>query len=99
MVRRPPLEDLDKDEDWERMPTPLLVVEVSSKSTRRRDVGPKRDFYIEVGVPEYWVVDRQYRTLRVVRAGVEDLVLGDSYSWQPAGSSEQLVVQVQPLFR
>ena len=44
MVRQPPIEHLDKDEDWERMPTPLLVVEVSSKSTRRRDVGPKRDF-------------------------------------------------------
>lgn len=60
--------------------------------------GQKRDFYMEVGVPEYWFIDRQYRSLRVVRRGVEDVTVSDSYWWQPAGASEPLDVDVQPLF-
>lgn len=98
MVRQPPVQDFDKDEDWNRMPTPLLVVEVSSRSTRRRDIGPKRDFYMEVGVPEYWFVDRPYRSLRVVRLGVEDLAITENYPWMPAGATEPLIVQVKELF-
>lgn len=34
-----------------------LVVEVSSPSTRRRDMTLKRDAYARDGVPEYWFVD------------------------------------------
>lgn len=96
MVRAAPTEVYDKDEDWERMPIPRLVVEVSSRSTRRRDVGSKRDFYLEVGVPEYWFVDRQSRSMRVVRPGAEDLLIGDQYRWQPA--PEPLIVEIEPLF-
>lgn len=36
---------------------PLLVVEVLSPSTRRFDLGPKRDLFEEQGVRTYWVVD------------------------------------------
>lgn len=36
---------------------PLLVVEVLSKSTRRRDLSAKWDIYAEAGVPSYWLVD------------------------------------------
>lgn len=36
---------------------PDLVIEVSSPSTRRLDVGRKRDLYARFGVPEYWFVD------------------------------------------
>ena len=44
--------------DWETAPRPFLVVETLSPSTRRRDVGVKRDVYIEeAGIPEYWIVD------------------------------------------
>jgi hypothetical protein len=53
---------------------------------------------MEVGVPEYWFIDRPYRSLRVVRPGMDDITVSDSYRWQPADVSEPLVVDVQPLF-
>jgi Uma2 family endonuclease len=36
---------------------PLLVVEVLSPSTRRVDLGRKKDVLAEAGCPSYWVVD------------------------------------------
>src|SRR5438128_8947694 len=41
---------------WEKAPTPILVVEVVSDTTRRRDYGPKRDWYMKSRVAEYWIV-------------------------------------------
>lgn len=46
---------------------PLLVVEVLSRSTRRRDRGEKRDIYAELGVPHYWLVDPERHTATVLR--------------------------------
>ncbi len=40
---------------------PLLVVEVTSPSTRRGDVGAKIDHYHQVGVPYYLIADRRSR--------------------------------------
>ncbi len=97
MVRQLPTNDL-KDDGWERMPTPRLVVEVSSRSTRRRDTGVKREFYMEVGVSEYWYVDRASRTLRVFPLGLEEVFANDSYRWQPSSASEPFIVEVGPLF-
>ena len=36
---------------------PDFALEVASISTRRRDMGPKRDLYAEIGVGEYWRFD------------------------------------------
>ena len=36
---------------------PVLVVEILSPSTRRRDLGDKLTAYRDAGVPHYWVVD------------------------------------------
>jgi Uma2 family endonuclease len=46
---------------------PELVVEVMSKSTRRRDETAKRALYERMGVTEYWVVDPRGDTVRVHR--------------------------------
>jgi Uma2 family endonuclease len=46
---------------------PALVVEILSPSTRRRDLGIKRDLFDRGGVREYWVVDPKARDLAVFR--------------------------------
>jgi len=38
--------------------SPTLVVEIASPSTRRNDLGIKREFYYRVGVQKYVIVDR-----------------------------------------
>ncbi len=50
LIVRPPLATLP--EQWEAMPTPLLVVEVLSRTTRRRDQEQKRNFYLAIGVKD-----------------------------------------------
>jgi Uma2 family endonuclease len=44
---------------------PEIVVEILSKSTRRRDESIKRRLYERTGVSEYWVVDPVANTIRV----------------------------------
>ena len=42
---------------------PDLVVEVLSPSTRSRDLNLKRRRYVHFGVPEYWTIDPETRTI------------------------------------
>lgn len=52
--------------DW----TPDLVVEVVSKSSRKRDYETKPGEYLAAGVREYWIIDPQERSARIhVRRG------------------------------
>jgi Uma2 family endonuclease len=48
---------------------PDLVVEIASKSTRRRDQTIKRALYERTGVNEYWIVDPKSEVVRVYRNG------------------------------
>ena len=57
---------------------PDLVVEIVSSGEKRRDRLFKLHFYLEAGVPEYWIVDGDERT-------IEFLVLRDGrYALEPA---------------
>jgi Uma2 family endonuclease len=56
--------------DWVRG-APDLVVEVASKSTRKRDVTIKRDLYERWGVGEYWFVDADPKSVRIYRRSAE----------------------------
>ena len=49
----PPTDDEQAWDDW----TPDIVVEIASRSSRRRDYETKREDYLAAGVREYWVID------------------------------------------
>jgi Uma2 family endonuclease len=82
--------------------TPDLVVEVVSSSSRRYDRVTKLRWYAELGVPEYWLVDPQARTLErlVLHEGTYSIAqsLADDETFQPE-SFEGLVIPLPKLWR
>ncbi len=86
------------DDDWLDSPTPILIVEIISPWSRRRDREQKRAYYIEAGVAEYWIVDPERRSVRVVRPGREDAVATRELEWHPAGVAQPLVINVDDIF-
>jgi Uma2 family endonuclease len=84
--------------DWDESPIPILIVEILSPTTRLRDRGRKRSFYMDSGVPEYWIVDPDEHTITRVRAGAKDETIGDRLTWSPAGARESLVVDLAEVF-
>lgn len=66
---------------------PLLVVEVLSRSTRRRDRGEKREIYAALGVPHYWLVDPDRHTATVLR------LRGEAYVQLAAATGELVVAE------
>ena len=50
---------------------PALVIEVLSKSTRKRDAQTKRRLFERTGVREYWLVDPELDTVQVFRPSPE----------------------------
>ena len=92
-VRQPPSE-----EDWRAAPPPILVVEILSASTRRMDRIRKRAFYLELGVPEYWMVDPEQRSVTVIGPGALDVTVRDRLTWNPVGAMEPLVIELASVF-
>jgi Uma2 family endonuclease len=84
---------------WEHAPLPILIVEILSPTTRRRDHVQKRDFYLEIGVPEYWIVDIDERRVRVVKPGSEDVVETEALVWTPRIELPPVVVLLADLFK
>lgn len=54
---------------WEEGRPPTVVIEVSSRRTRRQDLHQKRDLYARLGVQEYFLVDPEGRHLRPALQG------------------------------
>lgn len=84
--------------DRAKAPKPLLIVEILSPSTWRRDHEIKKDFYMESGVPEYWIVDPEQREVVVVRHKQPDAVTAHALLWTPPGISHSLRIDVSRLF-
>jgi Uma2 family endonuclease len=94
MVRQRP----DADASWDNAPVPVLVVEVLSGITRRRDQLQKRSLYMDAGVAEYWMIDPERETVRVVQQNGEDVVAHEQVSWSPPGASTPLTFDVARVF-
>ena len=56
---------------------PDFVIEVASESTGEIDVGPKRDYYAALGIPEYWRFDETGEYHRTRLAG--DVLVDGGY--------------------
>ncbi len=95
MVRQElPLDLTDRAE----VPIPILVVEVVSEFTRRREHVQKRQFYRDLAIPEYWIVDPDEHSVRVVKPGCEDEVTVSRLAWSPAASHEPLSIDLSEIF-
>jgi Uma2 family endonuclease len=76
----------------------LLVVEILSRTTRRRDHVQKRAFYLRIGVAEYWIVDRCEGTIRVIRPDVDDVLCDTVLVSCPSGAAESFRTDVAAYF-
>jgi Uma2 family endonuclease len=95
MVRRPAP---GIDNAWERAPRPILIVEVFSDSTGRRDRIDKRRLYSDAAIEEYWMVDPEARAITVVRPATSDRLVTDMLEWNPRTASAPLVIQLSEIF-
>jgi Uma2 family endonuclease len=86
------------EDDQVQAGMPLLVVEVLSPSSRRRDVGDKLTRYRDAGVPSYWVVDPINPRLRAWRledgAYVEIADVHDEEEWT---AEQPFAVTIRPV--
>ena len=95
MVRQPPA---TRRTPWDQAPLPILIVEVLSDSTRRRDRMQKKSFYVDTGVEEYWIVDGESMTITSVRGGRADVVAREKLTWSPDKASSPLTIDLAVVF-
>ena len=57
--------DRDKIHEDACYGAPDLIIEIASKSTRKRDYGIKMVKYRNAGVKEYWIIDPERRTVLI----------------------------------
>jgi Uma2 family endonuclease len=85
---------------WSGIKTLLLVAEVLSPSSARGDRFIKRLRYRQAGVPVYWAVDGDARSVEIWTP-VDDFpeVERERLAWQPAGARAPFTLQLGDLFR
>jgi len=92
--------DETRTDDWRRVKTLLLAIEVLSPSSQRADRFTKRRLYQEVGIPVYWVVDPVRQAIEVWTPGATaPVVQRESVTWSPVDMPAPFVLAVPDLFR
>jgi Uma2 family endonuclease len=85
---------------WSEIRTLLLVAEVLSPSTARGDRVLKRLRYRQAGVPLYWVVDGDARSVEVwTPADDFPTVERERLVWHPRGAREPFTLGLEELLR
>lgn len=97
MVRAPHPDRKKNDGDWDTAPIPILVVEILSGYTRRRDFSEKKKLYLDAGVAEYWIVDPEECEITVVRADTQRAER-QRLIWSPKGAASPLAFEVGSIF-
>lgn len=78
--------------EWSDVKALLLAIEVLSPSSLRTDRVKKRDFYLENGVEEYWIVDLDARVVERWRPQQETPeLLRESLAWSPRGRTPLVI--------
>ena len=74
------------------MPPPRLIAELVSpgKTNRDRDTIPKRSQYAALGVPEYWLIDPDRKTVTVLTLSGEDYQTIGTFSGSESIQSQEL---------
>ncbi len=86
--------------DWSRMQDLLLTVEILSLSTSRHDRFTKRRLYQEVGIPLYWIVDPDQKSVEVwTPEATLPTVERERVVWHPEGAGEPLTIELEQLFQ
>ncbi len=84
---------------WSDFQSLLLAVEIISPSSVRTDRVTKRDYYLDVGVPDYFIVDVEARIVECWTQGRDTpLVQREELVWHPAGAQTPLTVALPALF-
>lgn len=95
VIPRPPSLDVH----WRDLALPLLVIEVLSPGTARRDRGIKRRSYQQAGVPEYWIVDLDARLVeRWCPDDERPEILTETLKWQVSESSQPFELDLTAFF-
>ncbi len=94
-----PLVNGRRPEAWSDVGRLLLAIEILSPSTARADRVVKRALFRDEGVPEYWIVDLDARTIeRSTPADARVDVLADELTWRPEGAASPLVIDLPEYF-
>ena len=89
----------DTNLPWKELPTPVLVVEVASPHTCKRDRHRKRPAYLLHGVGEVWIVDDTARTVERWTAASEfPVTMRDTVTWTPDAALPSMVITAAELF-
>lgn len=83
---------------WPDVKSLMLAVEVVSPSSSHIDRVQKRDFYLDAGVEEYWILDLDARVVERWKPERDTpLIERDRLIWNPV--TEPLVIELPALFR
>lgn len=89
----------DDDFRWSHVTNLLIAIEVISPGSIRTDRVTKREYYMDVGVPDYLIVDVDARMIERWSQGRDTPdVLRDCFEWHPVGASAPLILSLPEFF-